>query len=220
MTSSIEKYCSEEWCRFAEFYGQTIHVKQGEYIFKEGEVTQGIYIIRSGNVKVTTSAGKHNVNRLIRLATVNDIVGHRGFGGDWKYTVSGVALTETELLFIPLKVFNFLFRANPDFAYYMMTFFAEELRDAESFMEQLPVKNTVAKVLLKNLEAFGLEAGSETKLSFTLSRKDLASLAGTRYETLVRILADFNQEKLIRLEGKSIHILNSESLRQMALGIG
>lgn len=214
----LSQYCSEEWCEFIKHYSQIIKVKAGDYIFRAGEETKGLYIIVSGKVKVTTNAG-HNTERVIRLATDNDILGHRGFGSEWKYTVSSIALTEVSLHFIPLKIFNYAFRANPDFAYYMMMFFAEELRESEGLASQLPIRNTIASVLYKNYQTFGLEKGSKTKLSFSLNRKDLASLAGTRYETLVRMLADFNNEGVIKIDGKSIHIMNLKKLIAIKDGV-
>lgn len=213
----ISRYCSKEWVRFVEFYSEKIIISEGDFIFQKGEKTNGVFIVLSGHVKICTSAG-NNKDRLIRLAKANDILGHRGFGGNWKYTVSGIALSETEVQFIPLEIFEALVKGNPEFAYYMMTFIAEELRDSESFAELIPIRNVIAKVLVKNLEAFGFENENSTRMSYTLTRSDLASLAGTRYETLIRTLAEFNTEGIIRIEGKSLHILKQDLLRKIAKG--
>ena len=97
-------------------------------------------------------------------------------------------------------------------------FFAEELRESERLATQLPIKNVIASVLYNNLQVFGFEKGSSTKLSHTLSRKDLASQAGTRYETLVRTLAELNSENIIKLDGKAIHILDLEKLVHLKEG--
>lgn len=168
-------------------------------------------MVNSGKIKVIAKTG-NGTERIIRLVSDNDLLGHRGFGGTWKYTVSAIALEDSELLFIPLEIFNSAVKANPEFAYFMMMFFAEELRDSEHLASQMPIRNVIASVLYNNFNVFGLEQGSKTKLSHTLSRKDLASQAGTRYETLVRTLADFNNEGIIKIEGKAIHICNLNAL--------
>lgn len=218
MNNVLQSYCSEGWCEYILFHSETVNVKSDDFIFKSGEETLGIHIINSGKVKVITKTG-NDTERIIRLAAEEDILGHRGFGGPWKYTVSAVALEDTELLFIPLKIFNEAIRSNPEFAYFMMIFFAEELRESERLASQLPIRNVIASVLYNNLQVFGFEKGSNSKLSHTLSRKDLASQAGTRYETLVRTLADFNNEGIIKIEGKSIHILNENSLIELKEGL-
>lgn len=218
MNVVLEKYCSEGWCEFIQFHSQKVRVKSGEYIFKLGDNTAGVHIINSGKVKIIAPTG-NNTERIIRLGAKDDIIGHRGFGGSWKYTVSAIALEDTELLFIPLEIFTIAIKSNPEFAYFMMMFFAEELRESERLASQLPIRNVIASVLYNNLEVFGFAKGSNTKLSHTLSRKDLASQAGTRYETLVRNLADFNNEGVIKTEGKAIHICDVKRLRELKEGM-
>lgn len=218
MNALLKKYCSEGWCDFIFFHSKVATIGKDEFIFKAGDDALGIHIVNSGKVKVVAKTG-NDTERIIRLAAEDDILGHRGFGGEWKYTVSAIALEETELLFIPLKIFNEAIRANPEFAYFMMIFFAEELRESERLASQLPIRNVIASVLYNNLQVFGYANGSKTKLSHTLSRKDLASQAGTRYETLVRTLADFNNEGIIKIDGKSIHILSEKELIDLKEGV-
>lgn len=210
----IEQHCSPEWQSFIEFRSEKIKLAKKEFIFNIGEEVEGIYLLSKGKVKITTEdpSGK---TRLIRLAKEGDVVGHRGFGGDWKYSIAAIALTSIEVIFIPMDIFNQIFRANPDFGYFMMMFFAEELRDSESFVHQYSAKNQIAQALFTNKEVFGTVKDSQ-KLSYTLSRTEIANMAGTTYETVIRILADLQKEDLIKLEGKAIHILNEDKLKTIA----
>lgn len=218
MNEIVKKYCTEEWAEFIAFHSDKIKVKAGEFIFKAGDDTLGLHIIEAGKVKVVIN-NNDNSERIIRLISTKDVLGHRGFGGDWKYSVSAIALEDSKLTFIPLKIFNYVVKANPDFGYYMMMFFAEELRESERLATNLPIRNVIASVIYNIYKVFGLEKGSDTKLSFTLSRKDIANQAGTRYETVVRVLADLNKENIIQIDGKSLHILNVEALENIRNGI-
>ncbi|MDX2362305.1 MAG: Crp/Fnr family transcriptional regulator [Crocinitomicaceae bacterium] len=214
MNNIIQKYCSQEWQDFVNFHSEILEFKVNQSIFEIGDDTNGLYLIDTGKVKITTLTPM-KTTRIIRLAANNDVIGHRGFGGTWKYTISAIALEDTKVIFIPTKIFNQVVKTNPDFGFYMMMFFAEELRDSESLAHQCPVKNLVAQVLFKNLNAFGLEEGS-TKLSYTLSRKDIASMAGTTYETVVRSLSELQKDGAIQIEGKTIHISSEEILKEQA----
>ncbi len=214
----LKKFFSKEYIEFILFHSKIISLDPGDYLFKTGDQTTGIFILNSGKLKVSTSA-LNNTERIIRIVTNHEIVGHRGFGGEWKYTISAIAMEKCELLEIPLKIFDMAFRTHPDFAYFMMIFFADELRQSEEFAVQLPIRNVIASVLYTNLKTFGYAEGSSTMLSYSLSRKDLAGQAGTRYETIVRTLADFNNEKIIKIEGKSIHILDEKKLFELKEGI-
>lgn len=210
MNSIINKYCNEEWQEFINFHSEIRTFAKDELIFDIGEKVEGLFIVNSGKVKITKQTP--TMIRLIRLASEDDIIGHRGFGGTWKYSIAAIALEPTEVIFIPIQVFNHTIKANPDFALFIIMFFAEELRDSENLADQSPVKNLIALSLLKNLYAFGLKKGA-TNLSYTLSRKDLASMAGTTYESTVRSLSELQKDGAIELDGKSIKIISEKKLK-------
>ena len=48
-----------------------------------------------------------------------------------------------------------------------------------------------------------------------ISRKDLAELCGMSMESVVRILAEFKNEKIIDMKGKKIEILNLKRLTEI-----
>jgi CRP/FNR family transcriptional regulator len=211
----IDKYCSKEWKAFIDFHKETRVYEKDEFVFESGEETQGLFVIESGKVKISYNQ-YDNTSRLIRLASNGDILGHRGFGGNWKYPISAYTLEKTEVSFITVETFDIVAKANALFSYHLMMFFAEELRKSEAKIKHYPVKNLVARALLDNTRVFGFENEKSLKLAFTLSRKDLASKAGTTYETVVRSLAEFNTNKVIKIDGKAIHILDIEKLRLLA----
>lgn len=217
MDSFLKQYCSEEWIEFIDSYKSEIKFGADETIFKEGEAAQGLYIIKDGKVKVVTKE-TDNKQRLIRLAANGDILGHRGFGGDWKYPISAITLTPTIVTFIPLKAFNVLAKSNVTFTYQLMMFFAEELRQSEEKITSAPVKTRLAKALLLNYKVFGEAENEPGLLSFTLSRKDFASKSGTTYETVIRVFSDLNKSGIIKIEGKDIRIVDMEGLEAVAEG--
>lgn len=215
MANFIEEHCDKEWREFINFHKKELKFKKGEFIFQAGEETKGLYIIDLGKVKITYKQYDGS-ERLIRLAKTGEVFGHRGFGGNWIYPISAYALEDTAVSFIPVDVFNTIAKINPKFTYNLMMFFAEELRKSEAKIKHYPVKILVARALLENYRAFGFKSDNSKELCYTLSRKDLASKAGTTYETVVRSLAEFNKLKMIKIDGKSIHILELEKLRDYA----
>jgi CRP/FNR family transcriptional regulator len=215
MDSFLKQHCSIEWREFISFHKVQKTVGANSYIFREDEKTEGLYVINKGKVKIVSRDidGKES---LIKLAADGDIIGHRGFGGDWTYPISAITYEDTEITFIPLNIFNIVAKSNIEFTYHLMMFFAEELRTSEEKIMQIPVRNRVVRAILTNYKVFGADKKDPTKLSYTISRRDYASKAGTTYETVIRVLSDLNKEKLIAVEGKSIRILNLELLSQLA----
>ncbi|TFG36407.1 MAG: helix-turn-helix domain-containing protein, partial [Candidatus Aminicenantes bacterium] len=49
-----------------------------------------------------------------------------------------------------------------------------------------------------------------------LSRKELAELSGMSPATVIRMLKEFNDEGLIRMDGKTIEIIDHERIKQIS----
>ncbi|MEZ4722370.1 MAG: Crp/Fnr family transcriptional regulator [Flavobacteriales bacterium] len=207
---------SSEWLEIVRLKREVISYKKGETIFKEGDKVEGIYFILFGKVKIDMSWG--NKSYIIRLAGDGQILGHRGFGIDDIYPVTGVALEPTSACFIPTDLFRKLLRTNPEFLYQLAFFYAEELKRTERRMKNLahmPVKGRVAEGILLIREAFGVDG--EGCLNYRMSRKDLAALAGTVYETTIRMLNELVTDGCISLLDRDIKILDVRKLNNCCM---
>lgn len=200
-----------DWLEIVRLKREVIRFKKNEVIFREGQEVKGVYFILNGKVKIHTSWGDKEY--IIRLGGDGDIFGHRGLGLDATYPVSATALENTSVCFIPTELFMTLLRTNHDFLFKLALFFADELKRAERRMKNLahmPVKGRVAEALLMVRDAFGL--GENKALQYRMSRKDMASVAGTTYETVIRMLNELVAEGLITLDEKNIRLIDEQGL--------
>jgi len=77
-------------------------------------------------------------------------------------------------------------------------------------LAHMTVKGRVAQALLTLEEKFGnTPAGF---LNITITRQDLASFAGTTYETVFRVLNELADDKAIATDGKEIKIIDKAAL--------
>lgn len=213
----INRYCSEEWKPIITFNKTTAEYPPGATIFSAGEPVTGIYEVYSGNIKIVSSYG-NGKERMINFATKEHILGYQGLGEDKTYPVTAITLEKSEVTFIPIDIFNKAIKANPEMSLYLMKFFADQLKESEMRMKLfsiMPALEKIAFALLTIVNSFGFDKQDETMLRYTPSRKDIASLSGTNYETVIRVLAEFEKTKVIRLEGKLIRILNLPKIKSM-----
>ncbi len=214
----IDKYCSEEWRFLMYENSEILEYDSGVRIFKEGEAAKRIKVLQKGKVKVHTTIGKGK-EKIVRLAREKQILGHRAFGREFKYSVSATTLTECEILHIPTKIFLDLLKANNLFCFHFLIFFAEELKSSEQQLKLGGANNSqqrVAAAMLENIAAFGYVSNENKTLEYTLSRKDYAELANTTYESVVRVLKVFNEKGIIRTKKKKIEILDEERLIEIS----
>jgi CRP/FNR family transcriptional regulator len=57
---------------------------------------------------------------------------------------------------------------------------------------------------------------NKTEFDLPLSRKELAELSGMSSETVIRMLKEFNEEGIIKMDGKSIEVLDYPRLKQIS----
>ena len=107
-----------------------MHYKKGELIFKEGEEVKSMFFIFNGTPKVHKKWGNEK-ELIIRFAKNGDIIGHRGFGEEIVYPVSGTALESTTVCFIDLEFFKPTLRINNDFTFKLLVFYTEEVQRSE-----------------------------------------------------------------------------------------
>jgi CRP/FNR family transcriptional regulator len=192
----------------------TLHIKRGKQLFAEGEKVKGIFFIYSGSVKVHKQWIKDK-DLILRFAKAGDIVGHRGLGGSENYPVAATALEDTEVCFIDNEFLEAILRTNISFTYKLMYFYASELTNAERRMRNLvhmEVKGRIADALLEIALFFGVT--KDNYIAVTITRQDIASYAGTTYETIFKFFTELIREKVISTSGKSIRIDDADKLRQ------
>ncbi len=213
----INKYCSEEWKPIITLNKTTTDYPPGATIFSAGEPVTGVYEIFAGKIKIVSSYGDGK-ERIISFASQEYILGYQGLGGNKIYPVSAVTLEKSQVTFIPIDIFYKAIKANPDMALYLVQFFAGQLRESETRVKLFLVMSALEKVtfaLLTIVRSFGFDKHDESMLMYTPSRKDIASLSGTTYATVIRELAELEKNKVISLEGKEIRILNLPGIKSI-----
>ena len=181
-----------------------------EYIFKTGNQPHWVYILESGLVKLsrTNDYGKEMISQ---IAVANDCIGYEAIMGDTTQTESATALKETVVRMLPKAVFMEVIRENLSFADYFTREILAKSNACQVHLLELAyssVRKKVANALLRY-------ATADTETNIKVSRDDLAALAGTAKETLVRTLKEFKEEGLIKVERRLIDILNKRALEEM-----
>ena len=204
-----------EWLPALEAHRQNFIFKKGETLFSAGKPVKGIFFLYKGKVKVHTQWGSGK-QLILRFAKEGDIIGYRGLGNEKVYPVSASALEEVNVCFIDNAFFETTLQVNHSLTYRFMQFYANELQNAEKRMGNLvhkEVKVRVAETLLMLKKHFGERP--DGFIDIALTKQDLASYAGTTYETYSRVINELVKKKAVRQSGKYIGIRNEATLRKL-----
>ncbi len=191
--------------------------KKGQIIFSQGAMPHGIYIVYTGKVKLHQLA-ENGREQIVRMAKPGDIIGYRSLLSGDHYTSTSETIEESNICFIPKKLFWNFMNTNQDVSIQLMKLLSSDLKKAEhaiTNIAQKPVKERLAEALLFIKKTYGYEADSTT-ISVTLTREEIANIVGTATETAIRLLSDLKNEKIIAFVGKRIKILNHSRLVDIA----
>jgi CRP-like cAMP-binding protein len=211
-TCMLCKLCLKEWKPAVSVHRQNFYYKKGEVLFNEGDEVNGIFFIYEGAVKVHKHWGEKEL--IVRFAKKGDIVGHRGLGKENYFPITATTLEPVTVCFIELDFFLASLKVNHAFLYELMMFYAKELQESERNMRNLAhmsVKGRIAQALLTLKNKFGVS--EQGFIDLVLTRQDLASFAGTTYETVFRMLGELIEQNVIITEEKKIKIIDEYKLQ-------
>lgn len=190
---------------------------KGHLLFFEGARPTGVFCIGSGTVKIYRMSGDGKL-QIIKLAGVGDIVGHEAVLAQSHYKYFAEVMTESMVCYIPKNHFLHMLKENQSLTAMLMLQISLDLIHADkrtTSMATKPVRERIAEALLL-LQEFFHTKNKDTHPDISLSREEVAAYAGTATETVVRVLSDFKQHKLIELGKRSISILNEAKLSKIA----
>ncbi|MGE4560986.1 MAG: Crp/Fnr family transcriptional regulator, partial [Desulfobulbus sp.] len=181
---------------------------KGESIFFEGDPGIGFYMVARGKVKIfkTSFDGKEQI---LHIFGPGEPFGEVPVFHGNPFPANAEALSECEVLFFPRTEFVGLITGHPSLALNMLAVLALRLRRFTTQVENLSLKEVPGR-LASHLQYLMEEQRRRDKVILDIPKGQLASLLGTSSETLSRIFNKMSEEGLIRVEGKTIYILDSE----------
>jgi CRP-like cAMP-binding protein/CheY-like chemotaxis protein len=189
--------------------------KKKQVIYSEGNHPGRLYYILKGKVK-TFKANEDGKELTIGLYNAGDFFGFIPLLENEIYKETAEALEECELAVIPRNDFDDLLFQNKDVAHRIIRLLAKNVTEKENQLLGLAynsLRKRVAESLLTLMKKY--KTPEAEQFSIHISREDLANIAATATESLIRTLSDFRSEKLIDIAEGKIVILNEKKLRDM-----
>lgn len=191
------------------------HYKKKDKIFEKGEVPCYVFRIKSGKIKIYRT-NKEGRELIVALIGPGELFGYLALLQGRNYPESSVAMADVELDLIPKEDFYNLIYNNRDVAGHFLKRLSADLLNTEEQLIDLAynsVRKRVADALIHLKSRYDEEENE--RFTIAILRDDLANMVGTAKETVIRMLSDFKEEKLIEIKGSKITILNEKALEEM-----
>lgn len=188
--------------------------RKKQIIFSEGNRPVFLYYILKGKVKTykTNDFGKQLVTGIYKE---DEFLGYLGLLENENYPQTAEAMEEAELAIIPRDDFEELLGSSHEVSRKFIQILAKNISENENKLLSLAYNSLRKKVADALLVLYNKYHDGEEKFQINITRDNLATIAGTAIESLIRTLGDFKQEKLIDIKDGTITILNKKKLQNV-----
>lgn len=189
-------------------------LKRNEYLFSQGEPTEGPYIVQSGTIRTQyTSPG----GREITFAYWNEgnLVGAPLILGDGTHMWSGVAATDCEVLCFRGRDLRLLAELMPTFAMSLIEVLEFKCIRLSALVQTLGTRSVPDRlaVTLYNLAALhGRREPDGIVLSQLFTHEVLANMVGCSRQWVTNVLQELKQLGVVRIEKRKIIVVRPERL--------
>lgn len=195
-----------------------VRARKGQVIFQEGEPGDRLYVITSGKVTLGHKASDGR-ETLLAVLGPGEMFGELSLFDPGARTATAIALTDSTVLGLSRDALRPLLAHRPEVAEKLLQALAQRLRRTEDALADLifsDVPGRVAKALLELSEKFGVLRDDTLYVEHDMTQDELARLVGASRETVNKALAEFVSRGWLRVEQRSVTILDVDRLQRRA----
>jgi CRP/FNR family transcriptional regulator, cyclic AMP receptor protein len=194
------------------------NVPRGHIVFQEGATGDRLFVVLAGKVKISRAATDGRENLLAVLGP-GEMFGELSLFDPGPRTATATAVTDSSLASLDHEDLRPLLLDRPGVAVHLLQALAQRLRRTNEAMADLvftDVPGRVAKALLDLAERFGTDEDDGVRVRHDLTQEELAQLVGASRETVNKALSEFATRGWLRIEGRSVLLLERERLSRRA----
>jgi CRP/FNR family transcriptional regulator len=189
---------------------------KNDFLYRDGDVTQAMYAVRSGCIKTMTESPNGD-EQIVGFHLAGELLGMDGFG-DGVHTCNAVALETSSVCELPLDQLENLCHELPGLQKQMRRIMGKELASDHKMLLLLGKMNSeerLASFLLSLSGRMEERRWKENEFNLSMPRQDIANYLGMAVETVSRLFAAFQSQKIIAVDRRHITILDMDRLKKM-----
>jgi len=188
--------------------------KPGEIIFKQNSAYTHVVSFNRGLAKIYLE-GFNGKQLIIRLVRPNEFIASPGLNPNSKHYYSISAIEHTTVCFLETSVIKMIFKQNHIFQEMLMrdihSYYSKTLQKLIN-INQKNRHGRIAEALLYLSE----EIYESDSFTLSITKKELADMAGISTESSFRILKELHNQGCIRVAKKDVEIVDMNYLRQLS----
>jgi CRP/FNR family cyclic AMP-dependent transcriptional regulator len=189
--------------------------RRGEVIFHVGDPGDALFIIVAGQVKISLPS-ETGEEAILATLGAGDVFGELALLDGAPRSATATALAATEAVILPRDRFRDLVATEPAVRDALLASLAAELRRLTMHVEELHFLDMTGRLAARLVrlatEAGGATQDGEVRLLATLTQAELASMVGCTRQSVNKLLGQFSDDGLVRLDREGIVVTDMPGL--------
>jgi len=191
-------------------------IHKNDFLYRDGDKTVALYAVRSGCVKTMTESANGD-EQIVGFHLPGELLGLDGFA-DGMHTCNAQALETSSVCEFPIDQLETLCHEMPGLQKQMRRIMGKEVNNDHKLLlllGKMTAEERLASFLLSMSSRMGERHWKEDKFNLSMPRQDIANYLGMAVETVSRLFATFQNERVIDVDRRNIVILDIQRLRSM-----
>jgi CRP/FNR family transcriptional regulator, dissimilatory nitrate respiration regulator len=190
-------------CKILEHY-------KNELIIRQGSICDALYVLVKGSVKTEMITDAGNVMRIETILAPRPLAPAFLFSDDNHFPVDVTSLEDVEILKIPHSAVLQLMTTNPKFMNQFLKFNSNRTQFLTNRLQLLSIKTIRGKIAHYLIE----QSKGESRFVLPKNQTELSEIFSVARPSLARSLAELADEGMIKLEKKTVTILDLNQLKK------
>jgi CRP/FNR family cyclic AMP-dependent transcriptional regulator len=194
---------------------RTRRFRRGEVIFHAGDPGDGHFILVAGDVKISLPSETGD-EAIIATLHAGDVFGELALLDGAPRSATATALIAAEAVVLPRDRFHALIASEPAVRDALLASLAGELRRLTTHVEELHFLDMTGRLAARLVrlaeEARPADAAGSIRLRATLTQAELASMVGCTRQSVNKLLGQFADDGLIRLDRDGMTVIDLAGL--------
>ncbi|HKT12611.1 MAG TPA: Crp/Fnr family transcriptional regulator [Terriglobia bacterium] len=204
-----------EFVQALESVKSIVNLPKHAKLLDEGQVPEGIFVLLHGSVKLFVSL-KGGKMLILRVVQSGEVLGLSATMSSRSAEYTAETLSPTQFLYVPRKDFLALLEEHPEICVSVVEVLSHQLREAVNMIHYSSGSQPAVEKLADLLELWVAENGQVTdrgvELKLPLTQEEIGQMIGVSRETVSRLLAEFEEQGILELEGSRVRILKGHHL--------
>ena len=187
---------------------------KNDFLYRDGDNSRAIYAVRSGCVKTMTESANGD-EQIVGFHLPGELLGLDGFA-DGVHTCNALALETSSVCELPLNQLENLCHVLPGLHRQMRRIMGKEVNSDHKLLlllGKMTAEERLASFLLSLSSRMEERHWKDNEFNLSMPRQDIANYLGMAVETVSRLFATFQNEKIIDVDRRHITILDMQRLK-------